>query len=69
MSPEECDDIIRLANEQGLQTSETMDEDMFEDEKNFQEAHDDVFEYYDYNKDNFLDVDEVLLFMIRYSNQ
>ncbi|XP_028401217.1 transmembrane prolyl 4-hydroxylase-like isoform X1 [Dendronephthya gigantea] len=59
MSPEECDDIIRLAKEQGLQTSETMDEDMFEDEQNFQEADGDVFEYYDYNKDNFLDVDEV----------
>ena len=32
---------------------------MFEDVKNFEENHDDIFKYYDYNKDDFLDVDEV----------
>ena len=50
-----------MADEQGLQKSETMDEDMLEDVKYFEEDHDhhNIFEYYDYNKDNFLDVDEV----------
>lgn len=59
LSPEECDDIIKMAEEHGLQRSETMDEDMFEDVKNFEEDHNDIFNYYDYNKDDFLDVDEV----------
>jgi hypothetical protein len=59
LSSEECDDIVRLAQEQGLETSQTLDEDLYEDPEGFQDDQSDVFEYYDYNKDNFLDVDEV----------
>jgi hypothetical protein len=59
LSAEECDDIIRLAKEQGLETSTTMDEDVFEDVAILQEDQADILKYYDYNKDGFLDIDEV----------
>ncbi|CAB4042776.1 Transmembrane prolyl 4-hydroxylase, partial [Paramuricea clavata] len=58
LSSEECDEIVRLAQEQGLEISQTLDEDLYEDPEGFQDDQSDVFEYYDYNKDNFLDVDE-----------
>lgn len=59
LSPEECDDIIRLAQKQGLVRSSTMDENLFEDEEKVGEDQRQVFEYYDYNKDDLLDIDEV----------
>jgi hypothetical protein len=60
LSSEECDDIIRLAQEKGLETSQTMNEEMGEDVDSLEEEdQSEFFEYYDYNNDNFLDVDEV----------
>ena len=42
-----------------------MDEDIFEQlEQDFEEDND-MFDYYDHNNDNFLDVDEVLYSMLK----
>ena len=59
LSPEECDEIIKVAEEMGLETSSTMDQGLLEDEQYFKDDQDSLFEYYDINKDAAMDIDEV----------
>ena len=43
----------------GLETSSTMDQGLLEDEQYFKDDQDSIFEYYDINKDDVMDIDEV----------
>ncbi|XP_046839022.1 transmembrane prolyl 4-hydroxylase-like isoform X2 [Xenia sp. Carnegie-2017] len=59
LSEAECDDIIEIAKNQGLETSVTFNEDTIEEIPENKVDDHDLFVYYDYNNDEHLDVKEV----------